>query len=161
MLLVTFLTRLLKKQGYSDVVIAFSDVRSRESRCCSPLPPPPIQNAACRHDHRRAKSDGGTSRIHTSAGAITIAVQLASNSTHGQNAMLFSIFAIANGNPKCRVSSQSQTSQISRRQHHALIHASAGAISRSFSIRTETRHHQNPLLFSTFATANPECRVSS
>ncbi|KAK2181574.1 hypothetical protein NP493_393g05013 [Ridgeia piscesae] len=31
------------------------------------------------------------------------------------------------------------------------------------STRIETRHHQNPLLFSTFATAtaNPECRVSS
>ncbi|KAK2191449.1 hypothetical protein NP493_53g16024 [Ridgeia piscesae] len=31
------------------------------------------------------------------------------------------------------------------------------------SIRIETRHRQNPLLFSTFgfATANPECRVTS
>ena len=78
MLLAKFMTRLLKIHGYSDVVIAFSGVLSRESRCCSPPSPPQIQNAACRHDHRRAKSDGGTSRILTSAGAITIAVQAAS-----------------------------------------------------------------------------------
>ena len=94
-------------------------MRSRESRCCSPPSPPPreIQNAACRHDHRRGKSaadnithplapsrspfnshrnaaspkpvavvtmtdepslSAATSRIHTSAGAVTITVQLAS-----------------------------------------------------------------------------------
>ena len=35
-------------------------MRSRESRCCSPTSPPPreIQNAACRHGHRRANSVG-------------------------------------------------------------------------------------------------------
>ena len=37
-------------------------------------------------------------------------------------------FATTTGNPECRVSSRSQTSQICRRQHHASIHASAGAI---------------------------------
>ena len=36
------------------------------------------------------------------------------------------VFAIATANPECRVSSRSQTSQICRRQHHALIHTSAG-----------------------------------
>ena len=51
MLLAKFMTRLLKKHGYSDIVITFSDVHSRESRCCSPPSPPQIQNAACRHDH--------------------------------------------------------------------------------------------------------------
>ena len=72
---------LLKKNhyGYQDVVIVFSDVRSRESSCCSPplsLPPPrEIQNAACRHDHRRNQicRRQHHASIHASAGAITIA----------------------------------------------------------------------------------------
>ena len=41
------------------MVIAFSDVRSRESSCCSPPSPSPppreIMNAACRHDHRHSQ----------------------------------------------------------------------------------------------------------
>ncbi|KAK2184853.1 hypothetical protein NP493_250g03015 [Ridgeia piscesae] len=67
------------------------------------------------------------------------------------------------GKPECRVSSRSQTepnlsattsrinSRIRWRHHYRR------------SIRIETRHRQNPLLFSTFgfATANPECRVTS
>ncbi|KAK2155652.1 hypothetical protein NP493_2056g00002 [Ridgeia piscesae] len=36
-----------------------TDVRSRESSCCSPPSPSPppreIQNAACRHNHRRSQ----------------------------------------------------------------------------------------------------------
>ena len=72
-------------------------------------------------------------------------------------------FATATGNQECRVSSRSQTepnlsettSRINSRirwRHHDRR-----------SIRIETRHRQNPLLFSTFgfATANPECRVTS
>ena len=48
MLLAKFIMRLLKKKlyGYSDVVIAFSDVRSRESSCSSPPSP----------SHRHGKS---------------------------------------------------------------------------------------------------------
>ena len=77
--------RLLKKKhGYWDVVIAFSDVRSRESSCCSPPSPSPppreIQNAACRHNHRQSQicRRQHHASIHASAGAITIAVQFAS-----------------------------------------------------------------------------------
>ena len=66
------------------MVIAFSDVRSRESSCCSPPSPSPppreIRNAACRHDHRRSQicRRQHHASIHASAGAITIAVQFAS-----------------------------------------------------------------------------------
>ncbi|KAK2180885.1 hypothetical protein NP493_422g01021 [Ridgeia piscesae] len=79
--------------------------------------------------------------------------------------MLFPTFAFATttGTSECRVSLRSQTepnlsattSRINSRipwRHHERR-----------SIRIETRHRQNPLLFSTFgfATANPECRVTS
>ena len=51
-----------------------------KTRCCSPPSAslPQTRNAAWRHNHRRAKSFAATSRIHTSAGAATIVVQLAS-----------------------------------------------------------------------------------
>ncbi|KAK2192873.1 hypothetical protein NP493_21g07002 [Ridgeia piscesae] len=42
----------------SDREIERRDVRSRESNCYSPPSPWEIQNAACRHDQRRAKSVG-------------------------------------------------------------------------------------------------------
>ena len=61
MLLATFICCVcLKLYGYSDIVIAFSYVRTRESNGCPPTSPPPreIHNAACRHIHRRAKSVG-------------------------------------------------------------------------------------------------------
>ncbi|KAK2172791.1 hypothetical protein NP493_928g00013 [Ridgeia piscesae] len=71
-------------------------------------------------------------------------------------------FATTTGNPECRGSSGSQTepnlsattSRINSRirwRHHD-----------RHSIRIETWHRQNPLLFFTFgvATANPECRVT-
>ena len=38
---------------------------------------------------------------------------------HRQNPLLFSTFGFASANPKCRVTSQSQTGQIFRRQLHA------------------------------------------
>ena len=66
------------------MVIAFSDVRSRESSCCSPPSPSPppreIMNAACRHDHRHSQicRRQHHASIHTSASAATVAVQLAS-----------------------------------------------------------------------------------
>ena len=59
-------------------------MRSRESSCCSPPSPSPppreIQNAACRHDHRRSQiyRRQHHASIHASAGAIMIAVQFAS-----------------------------------------------------------------------------------
>ncbi|KAK2178470.1 hypothetical protein NP493_542g00013 [Ridgeia piscesae] len=64
-----------------DVESGAQDVRSRESSCCSPPSPSPppreIQNAACRHDHRRSQicRRQHHASIHASAGAITIAVQ--------------------------------------------------------------------------------------
>ena len=72
------MTRLVKKHGYSDVVIAFSDVRCRELRCCSPRSPPQIQNAACRHDHRHKRAKSVGDNVMHSHIAITISVQLAS-----------------------------------------------------------------------------------
>ena len=145
MLLAKFIMRLLKKKlyGYSDVVIAFSDVRSRESSCSSP-PSPSHRHGKSRmprvvtitdgaksvgdnithqfthplapsrspfNSHRNAASpkpvavlhlrlryrksgmprdvtitdepnlSAATSRIYTSAGAVTIAVQLHRNAT--------------------------------------------------------------------------------
>ena len=127
--------RLLKKHyGYSDVVIAFSDVRSRESSCCSPpLPSPPprpreIQNAACRHVRSQTEPNlsATTSRInsriswrHHDRRSIRIETR------HRQNPLLFSTFGFATANPECRVTSQSQTSQIIRRQLHAFTHPPA------------------------------------
>ena len=110
------------------MVIAFSDVRSRESSCCSPplpLPPPrEIQNAACRHDHRRSQTT--TSRInsrirwcHHDRRSIRI------ETWHRQNPLLFSTFGFATAKPECRVTSQSQTSQFFRRQLHAFTHPPA------------------------------------
>ena len=125
-----------------------------------------------------------TSRIHTSAGAITIVAQLASltrvwcsppspplpqiwkhrraksfggNFTHSrirrrrhdrrstrietrhrQNPLLFSTFGFATPNPECRVSLQSQTSQIFRRQLHAFTHPPAPSRSPFNSHRNAT-----------------------
>ena len=42
-----------------------------------------------------------------------------------QNPLLFSTFGFATANPECRVTSQSQTSQIFRRQLHAFTHPPA------------------------------------
>ncbi|KAK2169000.1 hypothetical protein NP493_1208g00004 [Ridgeia piscesae] len=44
---------------------------------------------------------------------------------HRQNPLLFSTFGFATANPECRVTSQSQTSQIFRRQLHAFTHPPA------------------------------------
>ena len=150
MLLAKFIMGLLKKKiyGYSDVVIAFSDVRSRESSCCSPPshspPPREIQNATCRHDHRRSQiclrqlTSRINSRIrwrHHDRRSIRIETR------HRQNPLVFSTFGFATANPECRVTSQSQTSQIFRRQLHAFIHPPAQPRSPFNSI--ETRHRQS------------------
>ena len=47
---------------------------------------------------------------------------------HRQNPLLFSTFGFATANPECRVTSQSQTSQIFRRQLHAFTSAGAATI---------------------------------
>ena len=106
-------------------------MRSRESRWCSSASPSPPQilNAACRHDHRRAKSVGDTSRINSH-----IRWRHASRSPFNphRNAaspkrvdVLHLRYRHRKTGPECRVTSQSQTSQIFRRQLHAFTHPPA------------------------------------
>ena len=132
------------KHGYSDVVIAFSDVRSRESRCCTPPSPPSgeIQNAACRHDHRRRQTMPATSRIrwrHYDRRSIRIETR------HRQNPLLFSTFGFATttANPECCVSSQTEMSQVFRRQLRAFTHPPRRCRHDRRSTRIETRHRQS------------------
>ncbi|KAK2192874.1 hypothetical protein NP493_21g07004 [Ridgeia piscesae] len=118
--------------------------------CCSPHSPPEIRNAVCRHDHRQATSvdDNFTHshirRRHHDRRSTRIA----------NTRLVFSPFATTTANL------ETQTGQIFRRQLHAFTDPPAPPRSPFNSI--ETRHRQNPLLFSTFgfATPNPECRVS-
>ena len=106
-------------------------MRSRESSCCSPpLPSPPpreIQNAACRHDHRRSQIClATTSRINSRIRwRHHDRCSNRSETLHRQSPLLFSTFGFATTNPECRVTSQSQTSQIFRRQLHAFTHPPA------------------------------------
>ena len=114
------------------MVIAFSDVRSRESSCCSPRSPSPppreIQNSACRHVRSQTEPNlsATTLRInsrirwrHHDRRSIRIETR------HRPNPLLFSTFGFATANPERRVTSQSQTSQMFRRQLHAFTHPPA------------------------------------
>ena len=76
-------SRIHTSASAATIAVQLAPKRSiAKTRCCSPssLPPQQIQNAACRHNQRRAKFSAATSRIHTSAGAAMIAVQLATKS---------------------------------------------------------------------------------
>ncbi|KAK2189618.1 hypothetical protein NP493_101g07003 [Ridgeia piscesae] len=97
-----------------DVESGAQDVRSRESSCCSPPSPspPPRINSRIRWRHHDRRSI----RIET---------------RHRQKPLLFSTFGFATANPECRVTSQSQTRQIFRRQLHAFTYPPAPAPPRS------------------------------
>ena len=64
---------------------------------------------------------------------------------HRQNPLLFSTFGFATdtANPECRVSSQSQTSQVFRRQLNAFTHPPRRCRRDRRSTRNETRHRQS------------------
>ncbi|KAK2191478.1 hypothetical protein NP493_49g00036 [Ridgeia piscesae] len=124
-----------------DVESGAQDVRSRESSCL-------------RHHHGKSRMprvvtitdepnlSATTSRInsrirwrHHDRRSIRIETR------HRQNPLLFSTFGFATANPECRVTSQSRTSQIFRRQFYAFTHPPAPPHRRS--TRIETRHRQS------------------
>ncbi|KAK2176165.1 hypothetical protein NP493_678g01014 [Ridgeia piscesae] len=78
------------------------------------LPPPQIQNAACRHDHRRARYFGGNIAYSHVRRRRHDRRSTRIETRHRQNALLVSTFATAASNPEYRVSSRSQTSQLFR-----------------------------------------------